>query len=133
MSWEERYLRRNLNRVTHDRNKKQFVWRIGYVINWRGENGDELCFVFHGAGHLVLKAIFDKLKGTYLEDYVIEDEHHDRMVNGLCYWQKVVRVINPNLMNMKPQRMAEVIGILLPKMCLCKVRYFAKYEDFLNT
>lgn len=129
----EEYIRRKLNGFARKRNQKQHLWRVGFAVDWRGENGDELCFVFHGALTPALKKVFDTLKNNYCEDYTIEDEHHDRILNGLCYRQKVVRVIKPDLMNCRVTKMVELISLLLPKLYNCKVRYFAKYEDFLNT
>lgn len=111
---------------------KRCTWRIGYSVDWRGENDDQLTFVFAGAWISLLKRVFNFFGQTLFKSYNIELDQSCVLRNGHVYNRLAVTIIDPFLDMASVDTMRLVIERRLHSEVRCDVVYFNDYEKFLN-
>jgi len=107
--------------------------RAAVTIDYRGKNGEVLCFLFHGATAKMLRTVFDSMRPTLLHDFIIDREHVPVMINGRSWDCNVVTAINPVTELLSPQEWIPIIIALFRDLCRTELDYYPNINKFLNT
>lgn len=124
-------VRRKRGRPLKDRRKHLL---IAATIDYRGQNDDQLFFVFRGAGQKLITEVFRFLIGNsygIAREAVISEENDIIRRNGKGYWRIAVEIRKPDFFFCSLNDMRILIEATLKRLHPCTVHWLT-IDKFLN-
>ena len=92
-----------------------------------------LRFAFRGCSIPMLKHVFRRLKDKLFNDYEISIDNSTTILNGKCYLTLFVDITGPNIIQLSVCEWPTIIKYIMERTFRCRVVFFEKYKDFMNT
>jgi len=115
-------------------NKPPLYTDAAYSIDYRGDNDDQLTFVFLGADTDVIKAVFRWLiaGGNIAKGFLLKDEHACVWRNGKHFWRVSAQIDSPNYEFASLDDMCLLIESRLRAIGYQRIVRINDYNKFLN-
>lgn len=110
---------------------RRVTWNVAFSIR-QDEGGEPVVFVFRGAWHGLLQRVFDHMRGVMLSQYEITEEEMPCVLPHRCHRQLCVEVSGRDFLCQSTDTWVVLIERYLQRTVPCRVKYFPKYDRFLN-
>lgn len=112
----------------------QYLHRIAYTEDKRGDKDDVSTLLFYGAPFALLKDVCTSLFGMMngkVKNLVIGNEHSCRWKNGKCYWRTLIEIHGLDEQFISLKEFFLLIISMMKRICNCTVRHY-RLETFVN-